>query len=298
VEETLPSGKQCFFAKKYDSDIHIVITSNDYPFWLAVECIDELSGVDIITSETATPSSLKAATSSFWMSNEEKYRKWRQHCIHIFTKYSKNEPGCVLYDMRIMEELEAKENQYHSDNDDAKEDEDHSSSETNSMIPYSREFWKEKKAYVKVVERYLQAREEEARQQKIKEAIDQVEEIKNQMEDAIAKIEQQNMAQAKRLKERGDQLLQQAKLFRKSAKVLKEKVKQRYSPYRLVMVGTTVVLASAGGAVALAVGDEGLAMAAGAMLAGVFGFQVSDAVTANWFYSLPRLVVRSWIPKE
>lgn len=306
VEETLPSGKECFFAKKFDSKVHVVITTQDYPFWLAVECIDELSsGIDAMTSSTAitttmTPSSMvAAATSSLWMSKEDKYRKRLQHCIHIFTKYSKNEPGCVLYDMRIMQDYDTnKENENHNHNhgNDNDNDEDQSSSSaTMMMIPYSPEFWQQKKEYMNAVHRYLQSREEEAQHKKIQETQAKVDDVRDQMIMVMTTITLQNMVQSKRLQEHSEELLKQAMVFRKSAAALRKRTESHYHySLGLAMVGTTVAVASAGGAVALAAGAEGLGLVAGAILGGVVGYQFSDSETAHWFYSLPRLIIRAW----
>lgn len=294
VEETLPSGKECFFAKKYDSKVHIVITSHEYPFWLAVECIDELSSNDdestsTTTTTLATTSMVRAATSStFWMSQEGKYRQRLQRCIHIYTKYSKNEPGCLLYDMTIMQE--------NNDKDHPDDDDDQSSAATPTvMIPYSPEFWQQKKEYINAVNRYLQSREDQAHQKKIKETQDQVDEIKNQMIMVMTTVTLQNMAQSKHLQEHSEELLKQAMVFRKSAAKLRKTTESNYhSTLGLAMVGTTVVVASAGGVVALVTGAESLALVAGAIVGGVLGYQFSDSETAQWFYSLPRLFIRSW----
>ncbi len=268
MEEKVSSSSlgERFYAKKFDSRVHVVVTSADYPFWLAVECIDELSAT--------TSTSYEAMFDKVWHTQEDRDRKRLQQCIHLLVKYSHDEPGCVLYDMRIMADEEEEEKK---DND--------------IVVPYSLEHLQRKKEYMQVVDQYLENREEQIIDTKVHDALDQVEDIKNQMLATVV-MTQSNMIHAIKLKEDADELLKQALIFRKSAAQLRKKV-HRTHPLAL-LVGTTVVIASAGSAIALAAGAEGIGLLAGAMIGGVFGYHVADTDTAEWFYSLPRIFLTMW----
>jgi len=85
-----------FFAKGNAKYAFVVLTAHDYPMLLAVDCIDELS--------EATYHARSGFNCLAWNLRRKEVHKsvMFRVCIALYMKYSKNEPGCVLYEFRRM----------------------------------------------------------------------------------------------------------------------------------------------------------------------------------------------------
>jgi hypothetical protein len=256
IEKQMEETGELFYAMKIGDFVYVVLTSNNYPCFLTAECIDELSSIHAQQESNASRWTLKGKA--------EKKTVNLRLCVSILTKYSEDEPGCILYDIR--------------------------------KGGYPAE-------YIDAVNKYVQERkmyEDKVRAEELKQ---QVCELQAQLAANIHQA-RENIVDAEALQKLADENLRQSLIFRQNAAEMKlrmaRKRRQRVITVALTLTSASVggigALAAGGFSDALIVPlvDEALGqlieMTFGIVVGGASGYSVSVQVT-TWFWAQKLVVI-------